>query len=250
MPRVHQAQRGAYVTVDGKRLRVEYDTAAAELKAGMTVTVNVDGQIEFDEQSDTSTDEEEEKDKSTVAYGIVAQDQERSIHGENVSIFWFYDKDELPMASSPLKRGQKVLCTTPAIINASCICESSDTLSLLPENIFNGLYNQPRKQVQHKDDALSFLQVERMLQVRVVARRKLRALPISVQSVHANQAAIAAELLRAAVHIFANVYDGAKQTLVVDAAQTSAAWMICFGPLLVGSALAALVELCTFSKHA
>ena len=249
MPRVHQTQKGAYVTVDGKRLRVEYDTAAAaELKAGMTVTVNVDGQIEFDEQSDTSTDEEEEKDKNeSVAYGIVAQDQERNIHGENVSLFWFYDKDELPMASPPLKRGQKVLCTTPAIINASCICDFSDTLSLLPENIFNGLYNQPRKQVQHKDEALSFLQVEQMLQVRIVARRKLRALPNGVQSVHANQAAIAAELLQKAVHIFANV--GAKQTLVVDAAQTSAAWMICFGPLLVGSALAALVELCTFSKH-
>jgi hypothetical protein len=221
-----------FVTVDGKRLRVEYDEADSdELQAGTIVTINVaDSEIEHDE-SDQS-----EADDSGVAYGIVAADYQPSVHGSNVLVLWFYDKNELPVAATALKKGQKVLGTVAAAVDVVCIQESSITsLALLPDSIFPGLYNERLKRIEVKQKTATFALVRELLLTRVVAYKQLGQLPSAVRNVVANQQAIADNLLQSGKYIFAGGNQKGKS-------KSAIALFLCFGPMVVGEALWVLVQ--------
>lgn len=258
-----------YLVLNGKKLRIQADSinskatgaehanAAAKYFAGDTLLVRtVQNEEWIVSDSDSSEGESSDSDNTDVnanfmSFAIVAVDHDPNIHGDNLKIRWFYAKDELPVSSIGIAKDQFVFSTTIEVIDITCVLKHSRSTENLPKKINDAIYNCESKKLEMASSSNpGFAKVLKLLELRSYARTQLsKTVPSKFRIVHDNQVLVATDCLLKAVHLFADCGPISHYTKTIDSSQQHIAWLICFGPMLMGDALDQMLEICTFKAH-
>ena len=262
---------GSVLTVNGKKLRlslVGHDddrstetghTSFTRFDAGDIIRVCWldDDYISNDEDSEGSNDDDDKDDAASIATALVRKDFDPAVHAK-ISASWWYKPEEVSGPTPGISAGSELLCTDIDQVDPACVVDRcTDDLRLLPPKVSNRLYNKTKGLLEHatasRAYAPDFKFVKQLLLLRLAAKAKLKARVRTpdMRKLKCNQVAVSIECLHEGLHAFDRSHPSfnGKKLRTPDNSQQIAAWVLCFGPILLGDALWQMQQLASFDAH-